>query len=491
MLTEIKELYSLYCIYRKLNAIKSIHGNVDERYCTEIKQMILAGGCIYIKFAQWVISRLRSERGPNIEFVVNFFDDIFDQCPTHSIEHCKQVFLTNMDQELDEVVDMNTFQSIASGSVGQVYKARLLRPTMICPDCDSVVSETHTGQCPTCFGDITMIEEVAIKVKHPEIDKQISDKIRLFAFLTMIQRIKWIKDLLHLHMDFADFIANLTEQSDFTNEYDNNRKFRANFKGNPLVYFPFIITGTRDLLITEYVTGTTLDTITEYNQLKCCYNYACMVSQMLVIDNFCHGDLHHGNWKIRPVSLGPSQDYQIIVYDYGICFSASDVRINRVIMESFENNDSKKVLEVITELIEGNFDAAVIQSVEQAVYHYREDSLDLVHLFNTINNILVRYNCKLTANGMNTVLLLSLIDTTLKKHNLIGGNAASSTLPRTTPSSIIRSKNLDLIAYAKSRGAYPAYVQYVNKKHAHSRDSYSIGLFAGSLNNNLVLDPPE
>jgi hypothetical protein len=216
-----------------------------------------------------------------------------------------------------------------------------------------------------------------------------------------------------------------------------------------------------------------------------------MVSQMLVIDNFCHGDLHHGNWKIRPVQIGASLDYQIIVYDYGICFSASDVRINRVIMESFENNDSKKILEVITELIEGNFDDAVIQSVEQAVYHYREDSLDLVHLFNTINNILVRYNCKLTANGTNTVLLLSLIDTTLRKHNLIGGNAASSALPRTTPSSIIRSKNLDLIAYAKSRGAYPAYVQYVNAKHAHSRDYNTVGLFAGSLNNNLVLDPPE
>jgi predicted unusual protein kinase regulating ubiquinone biosynthesis (AarF/ABC1/UbiB family) len=491
MITEIKELYSLYCIYRKLNAIKSIQGSVDERYCTEIKQMILAGGCIYIKFAQWVISRLRSERGPNIEFVVNFFDDIFDQCPTHSLEHCKQVFRENMDQELEEVVDMSTFQSIASGSVGQVYKARLLKPTLICGACDAMVSETHTGQCPSCFGDITIIEEVAIKIKHPDIDKQIQDKVRLFSFLTMLQRIKWIKDYLHLHMDFGEFIANLTEQANFNNEFDNNRKFRTNFKGNPLVYFPFIITGTADLLITEYVTGTTFDTITEYNQLKCCYSYACMVSQMLVIDNFCHGDLHHGNWKIRPIQLGPSLDYQIIVYDYGICFSASDVRINHVIMESFENNDPKKVLEVITELIDGNFDDAVIQAVEQAVYHYREDSLDLVHLFNTINNLLVRYNCKLTANGMNTVLLLSLIDTTLRKHNLVGGNVSSSTLPRTTPSSIIRSKNLDLIAYAKSRGAYPAYVQYMNEKHERSKDSGSIGLFAACLNNQLELDPPE
>lgn len=491
MLTEIRELYSLYRIYRKLNAIKSMQAGVDERYCTEIKQMILAGGCIYIKFAQWVISRLRSERGPNIEFVVAFFDDIFDQCPTHSLEHCKQVFRDNMNQELEEVVDIDTFQSIASGSVGQVYKARLIVPTMICPSCDAIATETHTGQCPTCFGDITAISEVAIKIKHPDIDKQIQDKVRLFTFLTMIQRFKWIKDALCLHMDFNDFIANLTAQADFTNELDNNCRFRANFKGNSLVYFPFTIMGTPDMLITEYVSGTTLDNITEYNQLKCCYNYACMVSQMLIIDNFCHGDLHHGNWKIRPVQLGASLDYQIVVYDYGICFSASDVRINRVIIEAFENNDPKKVLEVITELIEGDFDDEVIQVVEHAVYHYRDDSLDLVHLFNTINNLLVRYNCRLTANGMNTVLLLSLIDTTLRKHNLIGGNVSSSTIPRTTPSSIIRAKNLDLIAYAKSRNVYPAYVAYIQEKYTRTNDINTKSIFTACLNNQLELDPPE
>lgn len=491
MITEIRELYSLYRIYRKLNAIKTMQACVDERYCTEIKQMILAGGCIYIKFAQWVISRLRSERGPNIEFVVNFFDDIFDQCPTHTLEHCKQVFRANMNQELEEVVDIDTFQSIASGSVGQVYKARLRIPTIVCPTCIAIVKETHTGQCPTCFGDITAISEVAIKIKHPEIDKQIQDKVRLFTFLSMLQRFKWVKDALCLHMDFDDFIANLTAQAEFTNELFNNRRFRYNFKDNPLVYFPFIIMGTSDMLITEFVTGTTLDTITDYNQLKCCYNYACMVSQMLIIDNFCHGDLHHGNWKIRPVQLSASLDYQIIVYDYGICFSASDVRINRVIIEAFENNDPKKVLEVITELIEGNFDEEVIQAVEEAVYHYQEDSLDLVHLFNTINNLLVRYNCRLTANGMNTVLLLSLIDTTLRKHNLIGGNASSSTLPRTTSSSIIRAKNLDLIAYAKSRNAYPAYVAYmIEKQHMLDEISES-GIFTACMNNQLDLDPPE
>lgn len=491
MLTEIKELYSLYRIYCKLNAIKSMHSGVDERYCTEIKQMILAGGCIYIKFAQWVISRLRSERGPNIEFVVAFFDDIFDQCPTHTLEHCRQVFRDNMDQELESVVNINTFQSIASGSVGQVYKARLRKSILICPDCDARISESHTGQCPTCFGDLTSIEEVAIKIKHPDIDKQIKDKVQLFAFLTTMQRFKWIKDALCLHMDFGEFIANLTSQANFTNELENNRQFRSNFKGNPLVYFPFTIMGTSDMLITEYVTGTTLDTITEYNQLKCCYNYACMVSQMLIIDNFCHGDLHHGNWKIRPIQFGTTLDYQIIVYDYGICFSASDIRINRVIVESFENNDPEKVLEVITELIEGNFDEEVIQSVEQAVYHYREDSLDLVHLFNIINNLLVKYNCRLTANGMNTVLLLSLIDTTLRKHNLIGGNVFNSTLPHTNPSSIIRAKNLDLIAYAKSRNAYPAYVAYMNEKHSRVKNTSSLGLFSACQNNQLELDPPE
>lgn len=499
MFTEIRELYTLYCIYRKLNAIKTMH-LVTEQYCTEIKQMILAGGCIYIKFAQWVISRLRSERGPTVEYVVDFFDDIFDQCPTHSLEHCKAVFLENMGEELEEVIDINTFESIASGSVGQVYKARLLRPTWICPECDCVIESAHTGQCPTCFGDLHSIEDVAIKIKHPDIDNQIHNKVKLFNLLGRLQQIKWIKDYLCLHMDFNDFIHNLTQQADFTNEYNNNRQFRKNFKGNPLVYFPFIITGTADLLITEFASGVTLDEITEYNQLKCCYNYACMIFQMLVIDNFCHGDLHHGNWKLRPItdSSANFSDYQIIVYDYGICFSGTDINVNRAIVEAFENNDPKMVLKVIDELIEGDFDEEVLRLVEEAVNHYREDSLDLVHLFNIINNLLVRYNCRLTVGGMNTVILMSLIDTTLRKHNIVGGNIPTN-MPRTNPSSVILSKNLDLIAYAKSRNAYTEFVEYMAKKLSHlselckkpDTNLQPFGLFGACMNNTLELDPPE
>ncbi len=505
MLTEIYELITLYRIYRKLNAIKTLSA-VDEKYCQEIKSMILAGGCIYIKFAQWVISRLRSEPGPSIQFVVDYFDDIFDQCPTHPIKHCMTTYEESTGQPLSSLIQLDTLKTIASGSIGQVYRAELLNPVRFCNCCDRQFTKDYLNQtaqttCPDCACELQTISTVAIKIKHPEIDEQIQRKVRLFTLLTRLQSFKLIKDALCLHMDFMEFINNLTAQADFTNEHRNCQRFRANFKGNQLVYFPYIITGTRNVLVTEFVTGETLEQLTDYNQLKCCYNYACMITQMLVIDNFCHGDLHHGNWKVRPVKLSSSgesiTDYQLIVYDYGICFSGSDSKINQTIIESFETNDAEAIVNVITELIDGEYDEHVLFMVREAVMHYREQELDLAFLFNNINNMLVRYNCKLTSNGMNTVLLLSLIDTTLRKHNLVGGNISSDKLPRTNPSSIIRAKNLDLIAYAKSRMAYPEFVEYMEARYqrqvekAQDETLTNLGIFSGCLNNNLQLDDPE
>lgn len=534
MLTELLELYRLYQIHTKLNSLRTIeiktlssarqdvcvmgsNESLDtststltstphldttnlEKACCEIKQLIIRGGFIYIKFAQWIISRLRTEKGDNIQFITNYFDDMFDQCPYHDLVYTRDIFTADIGIDLFTFVKPETLVSIASGSVGQVYKAELTNPAFICKPCNTRIYQTHTGLCTQCYGDLDEITTVAIKIKHPNIDKQVTQKTKLFNFLEKLQKYKWIKDSMGLHMDIHDFVTNLQIQSDFKTEITNNTRLHTNFKDNPLIYIPLILQGTSNILITEFVDGITINDIHDYAQLKCCYNYACMIQQMISIDNFCHGDLHHKNWKIRriPQSAGKTyaDDYQIIVYDYGICFSTQSITFNRQVIESFETGNYDLLLANLPYLISGTYDDSVLQIIEAIILKYRSDHLDMIDLFNKLNTVLINYNCRLTTDSLNIILLLSLIEDTLRKQNLIGGNfvAGSGIDAIIVPSSIIRSKNLDIIAYAKSRSTYHELVQFMEAQQRLIGSQIcggTVKLFGSLGTSGMIFDSPE
>ena len=510
MLTELQELYKLYKIYKKIIQVKDPACIVNEHYCQDIKQMVLAGGCIYIKFAQWIISRLRSESGPGIEYIVNYFDDIFDNCPFHSLKDT----ITTLNKTTFDILDFvvpNSLQRLASGSVGQVYRARLIKPYIVCPKCDTILVfsnpysedpvydvDTYCN-CKEC--DKTPgrhIYDIAIKVKHPDVDKQVRDKIKLFQLLTKFQQIKWIKDWLCIHIDMEDFICNLTKQIDFTNEFDNNREFRDNFRDNNLIQFPLTLEAGHDYLVSEFIETCDLDTLPEYLQLKTCMNYACMVSQMVLIDNFVHADLHHKNWSVKQYVPGDT-NAQIVIFDTGICFESSDTNLTKTIWESFESTDIDQIMDILDKMVTGPFTTDVKEHIKTILEHYRTSNLDITHIMTELNDMLAKYGCRLTNLSLNIILLLCLIDTTLKKHNLIGNAKINATMdPRISPAkshhNFLRTKNLDIIAYIKSKpGCYLGLLDYFVDKQDRLARSYSAGnisLFGNNLASGLVLDLP-
>ena len=508
MLSEIYELYKLYQIYKKLDEFRNpvagseVDSGVDaevelsllEPKCQEIKRMVLAGGFIYIKFAQWIISRLRSEQSGRIKYLVEYFDDIFDNCPYHSQEETERIFKAEFGREINQVIQPGTLEPIASGSVGQVYRARLRTPEYKCPGCNDKVLATHTGQCPVCYDDLQEITDVAIKIKHPDVDNQVRVKSKLFSLVTRAQKIKLLKDWLSLHVDINDFVINLTMQADFTNEAMNNRIFRRNFRGNPLIYFPLVLESSPGALITEFVGGETLDDIQDYAQLKCCLNYGCMVYQMVLVDNFCHGDLHHKNWKIRQISgtgTAADGDYQLVVYDYGICFQTRDISFNRDLIKAFKTFDTDILLDNLDGLIDGEYDDQVAEFAREIILKFKADSIDIVHLLNRFNAMLSKYNCRLTTDSLNIVILLSLIDTTLRKQNLVGGHAVPGVVGDLLPSSNVRAKDLDVMAYARSRRAYPELTLFLESDQRIRRDNSRVVLFGVTECNGMVFDPPE
>lgn len=513
----IKELYTLYKIYIKLNSAITNSAIVTEAYCREIKNLILTDGCIAIKFAQWIISRLRSEPGEHIEYVVNYFDDIFDDCPFHSIEYTNKVFDAYSHYSISEIVVPNSLEEIASGSVGQIYRATLNYPYIVCTNCDNVIMhyeqtlylhnalisnkqnflENH--KCLKCNSHGRTIYDIAIKIKHPDVNTQVSSKVKLFRMLTLLQNIKWVKNMLNLHMDMNDFIDNLTNQIDFRNEYDNNRKFRANFKGNKLIEFPIALEASEDILISEFIETQSFDDLPEYTQYKQCLNYACMVSQMVLVDNFVHADLHHKNWQIKQMEKesvdGNNQPidgaYKLVVFDTGICFDSDDLSTNRTIWEAFESADVNQIMSIMDKVIVGTYTENIKKHIKPILEDYRNTTLNIGYIMNEINSILMQYNCRMSSLCLNIILLLCLIDTTLKKHNLIG-TPSDHQSPTHCHQNILRAKNLDLIAYLRSNpGCYTDVLTYFEDKQPRLfsiANTNKMGLFG--MDSELIFDIP-
>lgn len=576
----ISDIYSIYGIYKTINQIKNNPNEpVSRDTCQKLRQQIVNGGCIYIKFTQWLISKLRSDQGRGIDTLVASLDSLFDQCPYHDIEHTRAMFRQSFGgQEIESQV--SDLELIASGSVGQVYRAVLNKPFVVCTQCDAMVTtrliptitETNTAKtilicnCPPIADNsdtsnttpsealyegqpryVKVIRKVAIKVKHPDIDKQIADKMQVFQFMARLQKVRWIKNLLSLHVDFKDFMDNLIRQADFQEELRNNRQLRNNFRGNHLVYFPLALTASRDVLISEYVSGQSIDNIGEYYQMKCCLNYASMVAQMVLIDNFCHADLHRGNWCI---SLGPipnnkpeyldastvhlpqdldsylehdaskenailhikgdlrhgditpprsphadsindkegaigTGDYAIIVFDAGICFSNSDIIVNRKIWEAFERSNLDYLMEIVDYIVVGDYDETIKKHVKEIMIMFRDDFTGVLPMFDKLNEVLVTYNCCLSTIALNITILFALINETLEKHNLLGTQG-----PAGSHNDIVRAKMLDLICYGRSRGIYSKLTEYLREKE-NIRHNDLVELDAAKLNTNNITEEED
>ena len=570
MWSQITEAFNFYKIYSQINNLVKPTAKITNNNLKEIKSRVLNGGCTTIKFAQWIISRLRSEQSENISKLVDYFDDIFEDCPKHSLEYTYQVYRQDWEDlynflplfpHLDDLIHKDSLKVLASGSVGQIYYAKLKIPYILCQDCDrfglkfkedvaNTVNVQWDSKCPFCNNNnLTEVLEVAIKVKHPGINKDIDNKKKLFDWLYWLQKIKWIKNKLHLHMNFNDFIDNMNKQIDFREELSNNHKFRNNFRGNNCVYFPMVFEGSSNIIITEFVRSEEMDRISEFNQFKTTLNFACFVTKMIVNDNFIHGDLHHKNWKIRMLS---DNKPQMIVFDCGICFEADDKDFGIKIWEGFENNDIQVFIDNIDMLIEGEYSSDVKKYVTNILAKYVNDTYDLISILNEFNNLLSEFNCRLSSLILNYILLLCVIDATLKKHNLIGKikTTSSSPLPLSNSTdgsdselsadgsdselstdgsdselsadgsdselsadeeeivvdnnsdklikkkyqhyNIIKSKMMDLLAFIDSRDTYHDTRIYLEAKNRRYNDHIeSNELFFGSNYNHLDLEPPE
>jgi predicted unusual protein kinase regulating ubiquinone biosynthesis (AarF/ABC1/UbiB family) len=160
-------------------------------------------GVVWIKAFQY-LSHRRDVIGPAM---AEAFTHLREHAPQHSFEETKRNFKLSYGKEISEIFSSFDPEPIASGSVSQVYKA------------------VYRGK------------KVAVKVRHPEVDKYIQRDVNILfgisRFLSLFSK------TFEIPVGESSLKKTLVDQIDFNIEKENLATFNRHFIGNQHVNFPY------------------------------------------------------------------------------------------------------------------------------------------------------------------------------------------------------------------------------------------------------------
>ena len=427
----------------------------DDVKLEELKQKIVFNGPISLKFMQWYLSKkgIENDKG-QYDRILDKFEDIFDNCPFHSLDKTKSIFEADFKIPMNSVVNMDTLEELASGSIGQVYKCNLING-----------------------------ETVAIKVQHPSNQEITSYQFQIINFCMRLQQYEFLKNLLVLHIDIEDFMYNLLLQMDFSIEAFNTLKFEKNFEGNELVVIPKLYYYSPRVTICKFEDGQDYDDLPAYQKIKVGMNFYCSLMQMNFYDDFTHGDLHKKNWKVRKTE--GMNDYQIIFYDFGIVLSTGFRDKNIELWESFQENDIERIISILPKVVVSQ-DKKPAKISDNSIILIRElfdSNFGTSDILNTLVNILSREKLYINRIFLNILIIMTLCEKIFIQIDFV-----NRYYPRTIEKRMrnITSRYGDILAFVKKYPFYSKVQGYVENKY----NSYQIEGMFDNHNNKLILDDP-
>lgn len=250
---------------RKDDFEEDLDDNAPERLRLVLEEL----GTTFIKVGQ-VLSTRPDLVGKN---VADELAKLQDKVPPFPYESVRKVVEEELEGPIEEFFKEFEEEPIASASIAQVHRAKLIDGT-----------------------------EVAVKVQRLDIEEQIKKDIVLMRYLAK-QANKRIKNLKYYNIPLIvdEFEAVIEKEIDFSQEARNLEKFRTIFEDDPHIYAPLFHRkfSTSRVLTMEFINGVKISEILEsdmnINRRKIAKIGTECYFKMIFLHGFFHADPHPGN----------------------------------------------------------------------------------------------------------------------------------------------------------------------------------------------------
>jgi ubiquinone biosynthesis protein len=291
--------------------------------------------------------------GQLISIMTNFLPEEFraeleglqDQVPPRRYEEIKPRFLEELGKPPSELFAEFDERPIASASIGQVHKARLL-----------------TG------------EQVAVKVQYPDIEEIV--RIDLRALRRIFGVISWFVPYQGMDQLYREIRAMVLQELDFRGEADNVERIACSFTNRHGVGFPKVRRelSTGRVLTTEWIDGVKVSDRTRLNTLgvdrgRLARMVVHAYCQQIFTDGVYHADPHPGNILVRKSAAG---EVSIVFIDFGAVAEVSP-KMRRGIVDLIQAGIARDTPRVVNAMKEMGF---IARGADPAIF---DKVIDFMH----------------------------------------------------------------------------------------------------------------
>lgn len=433
--------------------------NVRDSLYDNLYILINKNKCLTIKFTQWILTQVNINYD-NYESYPKWlkkFNNFYEECEIHDFSFTRYLYyeLTGKDIEDDYEINGDNV-CISSGSIGQVYKLKH--------------KETQIYH--------------ALKIKHPFLEEYMQIPKYFIKSVLYVIEILFFRNNGTFPVDIEGFFLSLENQLNFNLEANNLNKMRENFKNNHLIIIPEIYKHNENIIIMNFEEGEYFDNckdISEYNKYKICVLYILFYQQCLVINNFNHGDLHKGNWKIRKNI--DSNNFCLIIYDFGVCYTFENhiymINFLRAWEEYNVDDMSFNMYNLLKKNKKNNLDDTFIDILKNMVADSQYKPLNLQILVKNILQLSFEHKFIVDYSLLNIFISCSLCESDLTKYKLMNINeiyTVEKHLKEKTKYDSYKSKTLEYINFCNSKKVFPELKVYYENL-LKEKNIYSNSLF--------------
>jgi predicted unusual protein kinase regulating ubiquinone biosynthesis (AarF/ABC1/UbiB family) len=272
-----------------------------ERRAKALVDALVLLGPTFVKLAQVFGSR------PDVvpEPYLSALGSLTDRVPVVPFELIENEIVTAYGKKPEEMFEMFDREPLASGSLGQVYRAR------------------YDGR------------DVVVKVLRPGIEKLVASDIHAVSRILDMVMVRWSNSHLRgFRVVVDEFSKRIGEEMDFNHEAINAIAIADRFATNPNVLIPVIemeLTRQR-VIVMEYMEGTKIDALApaisagRLSGQRVVESVVEAYIQMMLVDGLFHADPHPGNLLV-------TDDGRLILLDFGMVVSV-DPEMRRTLIRT-------------------------------------------------------------------------------------------------------------------------------------------------------------